>query len=227
MKNRTITCFAVLPALVALLLSFSLIGSSVYAEGPAQAGTDVKAQSEGTHAGEHGEGGHGHQPLGLNPLEFYSDTAIWTLVIFLALVVILGKFAFGPIANALDEREKGVADNIASAQQANDEAKNILAQYQQKLEDSRDEVRQIIETARKDAQRTADGIVEKAKESAKLEQDRTIKEIDAATANALQSIAEKSATLATELAGKMIRSEVNQEKHRDLIHGALEEFARN
>lgn len=173
--------------------------------------------------------GHGdsHKKLDLNPLEFFADTAIWTLVIFIVVCLVLGKYAFGPIAKALDEREKGVADNIASAQQANDEAKNILSQYQQKLADSKDEVRQILDTARKDAQRSADGIVEKAKEAAQLEQQRVMKEIEAATSNALQNIAEKSATLATNLAGKMIRKEVTPEAHRDLIKGALDEFAKN
>lgn len=193
----------------------------VYAEAdPHQATEKVSSQDDG-----HGHG-HGKEP-DLNPLNWRSDTAVWTLVIFLLVVFVLGKFAFRPIADALDAREKSVADQIASAAQANDEAKNILAQYQQKLADSKDEVRQILETARTDAQRAADGILEKAKDAAQNEQARVLKEIDSATANALQSIAEKSATLATELAGKMIRKEITPDSHRDLIRTAIDEFAKN
>ncbi len=171
-------------------------------------------------------GGHGGE-ANLSPIDFKAETAVWTLVIFLIVVFVLGKFAFKPIAQALDAREKAVADNIDSAARANEEAKNLLEQYRQKLADSKDEVRQILETARNDAQRTADGIVAKAREAAQMEQSRAVKDIEAATDAALQSIAERSATLATSLAGKMIRKEVTPETHRDLIGVALEEFIKN
>jgi len=160
----------------------------------------------------------------LNPMEFVSNTAFWTLVIFLTVVAILYKFAFGPIAKALDEREQGILNSIASAQKQNEDAKELLKQYQQKLDDSRDEVRLIIENAKKDAQRQAEDIVAKAREAAGLERDRAMREIEGATTSALQSIAERSATLATRLAGKMIRKEIKPEQHRDLIQGALQEF---
>jgi F-type H+-transporting ATPase subunit b len=149
----------------------------------------------------------------LNPLTFRTDTAIWTGVVFLCLVTVLTIFAFKPIADALDAREKAVADNIASAEAANHEAK--------------DEVRGILDAARKDAQRNAEGILEKAKEAAHLEAQRAQKEIEAQTDVALQQLAERSATLATNLAGKMIRAEVKPEHHRDLIQTALSEFAKN
>ncbi len=172
----------------------------------------------------HGE--HGEEP-NLNPLNWRTDTAVWTGVVFLLLVGVLGRFAFKPIAEALDAREKAVADNIASAEAMNLEAKNTLKQYQQKLDEAKDEVRGILDSARKDAQRNADGIVEKAKEAAQLEAQRAQKEIEAQTDLAMQQLAEKSASLATKLAGKMIRAEVKPEQHRDLIQNALNEFAKN
>ena len=168
------------------------------------------------------EGGHGEPSL--NPIEFLSNTAAWTLVIFLVVFGILYKFAFGPIARALDEREQGVLNNIASAQKQNDDAKDLLKQYQEKLEASKEEVRQIIEKAKKDAERQAEDIMVKARDAAVLERDRAMKEIESATTSALQSIAERSAMLATNLAGKMIRAEVKPEQHRSLIDAALHEF---
>jgi F0F1-type ATP synthase membrane subunit b/b' len=54
-----------------------------------------------------------------------------------------------------------------------------------------------------------------------------MREIDDATTFALQTIAERSAVLATNLAGKMIRAEVKPEHHRELIRTALEEFTKN
>ena len=162
--------------------------------------------------------------VSLNPMEVLSNTAAWTLVIFLTVFGILYKFAFGPIAKALDAREQGILDKIASAQKQNDDAKNLLSQYQEKLDASKEEVRQIIENAKKDAQRQAENIVAQAREAAGSERDRAMREIEGATASALQSIAERSATLATNLAGKMIRAEVKPEQHRNLIDAALQEF---
>ena len=163
----------------------------------------------------------------LSPLAFQLDTALWTGVVFGLLVYVLSRFAFKPIAAALDAREKAVAENIASAEAANLEAKNALKQYQQKLDEARDEVRGILDAARKDAQRNADGIIEKAKEAAQLEAQRAQRDIEAQTDLALQQLAERSATLATNLAGRMIRAEVKPEHHRDLIQAALGEFAKN
>ena len=162
----------------------------------------------------------------LNPVDFLSmiNLVPWTLFVFLAVCAILYKFAFGPITKALDEREQGILSNIASAQKQNDEAKELLKQYQDKLDASKEEVRQIIENAKKDAQRQAEDIVTKARDAAGLERDRAMKEIESATTSALQSIAERSATLATNLAGKMIRAEVRPDQHRILIDAALEEF---
>ena len=161
----------------------------------------------------------------LNPIEFLAYQVPWTLIIFLGVCAILYRFAFGPIAKALDTREQGILGNIAAAQKQNDESKELLKQYQAKLDASKEEVRQIIEAAKKDAQRQAEDIVTKARDAAGLERDRAMKEIESATTSALQSIAERSATLATKLAGKMIRAEVKPEQHRSLIDAALEEFA--
>jgi F-type H+-transporting ATPase subunit b len=169
--------------------------------------------------------GGGDETPSLNPMEFIKSTAIWTLIVFLTVVAIMYKFAFGPIAKALDEREQGVLDNIASAQKQNEEAKELLKQYQEKLDASREEVRQIIEKAKVDAQRQAEDIMAKARDAAISERDRAMKEIESATTSALQSIAERSATLATKLAGKMIRAEIKPDQHRSLIDAALREFS--
>ena len=169
--------------------------------------------------------------MSLNPMELtmenLSNTAAWTLVIFLTVFGILYKFAFEPIATALDAREQSILDKIASAQKQNEDAKSLLSQYQEKLDASKEEVRLIIENAKKDAQRQAENIVAQAREAAGSERDRAMREIEGATATALQSIAERSAMLATNLAGKMIRAEVKPEQHRNLIDAALHEFTKS
>lgn len=183
--------------------------------------SDAEASTESTDS--HG-GGH---ESSLDPLSFQKDMALWQGVIFVITFLLVGIFAFKPIATALDQREQAVADHIAGAEKANLDAKELLEQYRQKLADAQEEVRQILDAGKKEAETAALAIVEKAKQSAETERVRSAKEIEAATIGALQSLAEKSATLATDLAGKMLHAKIDPAAHRDLIDRAVQEFNRN
>ena len=163
----------------------------------------------------------------LNPLNWATDTAIWTGVVFLCLVTVLAKFAFKPIAQALDEREKQVADNIAGAEQANQVAKDLLAQYQDKLSEAEGEVKAIVEAGKKEAERAGELIVAKAREAAEAERIRAAKEIESATDGALQELAARSADLAVSLAGKIIRKNLDAGSHAELIQTAVTDFSKN
>ena len=171
---------------------------------------------------------HAGEQKSVNPLDsLKKDLAFWSLVIFVGLVFILAKFAFKPIANALDEREKQVADNIAGAERANLEAKELLAQYQNRLSEAEGEVKAIVEAGKKEAERAGDLIVAKAREAAEAERVRSAKEIEAATDGALQELAARSADLAVSLAGKIIRQKLDADSHAELIQTAVADFSKN
>jgi F-type H+-transporting ATPase subunit b len=184
----------------------------------------VYASAEPAHAAEGGHGDGGDPSEKLNPIKFQIDTALWTGVVFLILVTVLGKFAFKPIAQALDAREQAVADNIAAAEKANVDAKVLLEQYRQKLTDAHGEVKEILDAGKKEAEAAGLAILEKARQAAESERIRATKEIEAATTGALQELAEKSATLATTLAGKIIKTKIDASAHRDLIDSAIQNF---
>jgi len=177
------------------------------------------------------ESGDGHakeEPKSINPLDSLKrDLAIWSAVIFVGLVLILAKFGFKPITQALDEREKQVADNIAGAERANQEAKELLVQYQNKLSEAEGEVKAIVEAGKKEAERAGEAIVAKAREAAEAERVRAAKEIESATDGALQELAARSADLAVSLAGKIIRRNLDADSHADLIQTAVSDFSKN
>ena len=89
------------------------------------------AADHGDASGGHGEGEHG-EGAG-NPLPVDPDLAIATFIIFLLLMAILWKFAWGPIRDALDSREKGIAGQLAEAARSNEEARRMLAEHEQRL----------------------------------------------------------------------------------------------
>lgn len=162
----------------------------------------------------------------IDPLEWKTDLAIWTAVVFVCLVLILGKFAWKPIVDGLDKREQGIADDITAAEKANADAKQLLAQYQQKLADSQDEVRRMIEAGKRDAEKAGQAIIDKSRDAAAAERERAIAEIDLATAGALQELARRSADLAVSLAGKIVTARLDKADHTRLIEQAMADFAK-
>lgn len=170
------------------------------------------------------EAAEGAAQAKLDPLAWKSDLALWTAVVFLLVLVVLGKFAFGPIVKALDQREKNELDRLESVERANADAKALLEEYRHKLSDSEAEVRQIIFDAQKDAAKQAESIVADARKAAADERERALKDIQNASDSALQELAVKSADIATELAGKILKERIDASKHSQLIEEAVQKI---
>ncbi len=179
-----------------------------------------------------GHGGHSASaegPDGLNPLspqKIKGDLALWTAVVFLLLLAILWRFAWGPLMQALERREKAIAEQIAQAEQANNQAKQLLEQYQQKLQQSQEEARQIIQQARRDAEELTRDLLQRAKAEAEAEHQRALRQIDAAAAAAIKELADHATALAVELAGRIVQEKLSAEKHAALIQQTVARFAR-
>lgn len=191
------------------------------AEADASATTDAHKPA----AGHDAHAAHiGTEGVGEDPSEFKGDLAIYTFVVFLLLMAILGKFAWGPIASGLDKREHRIADEIAAAERSHQEARNLLAEYERKLASAQDDVRAIMEEARRDAEHTQQEILAKAKADSQAEVARGKREIETATAQALKSLAENSANLAVDLAGRIVRAKLTAADHSALISDAVARF---
>lgn len=176
-------------------------------------------------ADAHGGGGHGHgDDVNLSPIEFRGDLAIWSFCVFVLLLIVLGKFAWGPITEGLDKREAGIAANIAAAEKAAADAKAMIHQYEQKLAGAQNEVRAIIEEARRDGERTMQELTAKGQAEAQAARDRLLRDVETAKAQALKELAELSTTLAVDLAGKLVRAQLKREDHTALISEALDKF---
>lgn len=173
------------------------------------------------HAGHSDHGGHGGGP---NPLAVNPDLAVWTGVVFFVLLTVLGKFAWGPIIAALEKREQGIAGDLAAAEQKHQEAKDLLGQHQVKLSQAADEVREMLEEARRDAEQTKADILTEAKAAAQAEHDRAMRDVRNAKDAALKEIGESGANFAIQLAGKIVEKELQTDDHTRLIRDAVAKF---
>lgn len=166
-------------------------------------------------------------PVPMSWQQVKGDLTIWTAVVFLVLMLFLWKFAWGPLASGLDKREKHIADQIAQANEANQKAKDLLWGYEKKLADSQGEVRALLDKARRDAEQVGREMIDKAKADARAEQERMLKQIDAATGAAIKELADRSAALAVDLAGKIVRAKLSPKDHVQLIEQAVTDFAKH
>lgn len=174
---------------------------------------------EAAHAAE------AHEAGGPNPLAFKTDLAIWTLVVFVILFAILKKFAWPQITEALEERERGIAAHIAAAEAKHEQAKQLLVDYDKRLQEAAGEVRALLEEARRDADHTKTRIVAEARQAAEQERDRAIREIERAKDGAIQDLAVTSANSAIDLARKILREQITPVQHDQLVKDALGKLA--
>jgi len=188
---------------------------------------ESEGASQPAAAGEHAtEGGHAAETAhgSTNPLSVDPDLAVWTFIVFLMLLGVLWKFAWGPISEGLDKREQTIARFLSDAERSHEEAKELLADYQRKLGLAADEVRALLEEARRDAEHTKQEIMSEAKAAADAERLRALREIEAATDAAIKQLAERSADLAVELAGKIVGAKLTAGDHARLIQEAIAKF---
>lgn len=182
------------------------------------------AQHETSAASHAGEAGHGVSTEHAQPniLEFKPSLALSTLIVFLLLLFVLGKFAWGPLAKALDERERFHEEALQKSELARAESERLLAEHRQLMARANDEVRTLIDQARKSAEAAAGEIVAKAQSEAEAAKQRAERDIAQARDQALNEIWSRTADLAVNVAGKVLSREVNADEHRRLVNSAMD-----
>jgi F-type H+-transporting ATPase subunit b len=150
--------------------------------------------------------------------------AIWTLVIFALVVLILGKFAWKPILTGLQARESFILESLEKAKQERDEASARLKEYEDRLAQARTEATSLVEEGRRDAEVAKKKIMEEARDEAAKERERTKREIQIATDTATKQLYTLAARLATDMAGRIMRKELTPQDQDRLIAESIQEL---
>ena len=143
--------------------------------------------------------------------------SFWTLVIFVLVLVILGKYAWGPILSTLQTRENFIREALEKAKYEREAAEARLKEYEAKLAAARAEATAIVEEGRRDAEVVKRRIEAAGKEEADKMIERARREIQIATDTATKELYTLSARLATQLAAQVIGRELNPQDHQRLI----------
>ena len=143
---------------------------------------------------------------------------------FLILVGILTKFAYKPLMQALEERQKKITENIESAERERQEAEQIKLGYQKQLADARTEAQAIVEKAEKLAEETKEEILKEAR----LESARILKTVQAEVARerelALAQMKGEVVALSMAAAAKIIEKNMNNEANATLVTSFIEKL---
>jgi len=190
------------------------------------------AHAETGHAGTghaptdgHGSGHDAHngmhpgvpKSVHFDPASPALDLGIYTFVVFLLLLVVLTKFAWKPLVEALEKRESHIAHEISEAERVHAEAKLLFAEYDKKLAASQEEVKRILEQANKDAEGVRQELLRKTEQELQDMRVRVQRDLDRAVAGSLKELADFSTNLAIDLSAKLISAQLSRQDHARLI----------
>ena len=168
----------------------------------------------------HVDPGHGDESGGI--LSFDLGSAVWNLIIFLLVLAILSKFVWPGVLGGLQARETKIRSDLEAAEQANAQARQLLSEYQTKLDQASAQVQTMLADARRDAEASGQRIVDEAKAEAQRQRERAVADIDTAKRVAMADIAGSTADLAMQVARSIVGRELNPADHADLVRKSLD-----
>jgi len=157
----------------------------------------------------------------LSPFAGNVGNAIWTLAIFLLVVLILGKFAWGPVLALLQERERFIHKSLADAKHDREEAEARLREYAAKIQTARAEAAAIVEEARRDSERLREDLKQRARTEADTMIQNAERQISLQTQRAIQEIRREAVDLSVAIASKIIQRNLTKEDNQRLIDEAI------
>jgi F-type H+-transporting ATPase subunit b len=158
----------------------------------------------------------GVQPLSSNFL-VPNGTFLVSLLAFLILVWIFGKYLIPPISKAMTERQEAIRKEFADLEDAQADARQAEAEYKEQLNNAKHEAARIREEAREQGAQ----IVQEAREKAQTEADRIIEhghtQIEADRKAAMASLRRDVGSLATTLAGRIVGESMDDDERQDRV----------
>jgi F-type H+-transporting ATPase subunit b len=190
----------------------------------------LNAEAEPGHtAGAAGQGAEPARPAAggeerPNPMKVEPTLTLWTIVVFVALLLLLSRFAWKPLAHALHQREEHLEHCLLQTEKARNESEELLAEHRRLMAQADDRVRALIDQAHKDASAGAEEIIKAAHAQAEAARDRAQRDIATARDQALAEIWSQTANVAVSVAGRVLAKDLSADEHRRLLDLAIKEL---
>lgn len=143
--------------------------------------------------------------------------SLWTVVIFLALLFMLRRFAWGPILGMVEERETRIRSALDESAAAQNEARKLLEEHKAQLADARRQAGEIVAEGKAAGDRVRKDIEEKARDEAQQILESARREIARERDEAIAQLRKESVDLALAAAAKLMQERMDDSKDRELV----------
>jgi len=150
--------------------------------------------------------------MDLNP-----GLTLWTAITFLILIVVLAKFAFGPIVKMLDQREQTIRDAIEQAKKERAEAERLLGEQKQSLAAAQREAAELAQRSKQEVEVLRQDLTARARKEADDLVAQARKQIQEEKSKALAELKGQVADLAIDAARRLIKSSLDEKSQRALV----------
>ncbi|HFE63312.1 MAG TPA: ATP synthase F0 subunit B [Caldithrix sp.] len=150
-------------------------------------------------------------------LQLEPGMMIWTWVTFFVLFAVLLKVAWKPLLGMVEQREKTVEDAIRRAEEARNEAEQLLEKHQDMMAQTQGEIQKMLQENKQVAENMKNDIVRKARSEAQKLQERAQQDIEREKEAAIIELRKQVADLSIYAASRLIRENLDEKKHRSLI----------
>lgn len=158
---------------------------------------------------------------------FFSSLIFWEVVSFAILLWVLYKFAFPPILEALEARERKIKDSLDQAERHRTEAEHKLKEYEAKLSGASKEAEALLAQAKERAQRLLEENEQRLlAETARIKAEAT-REIELERRKAIQDIRNETIGLALLVGERVVGRSLTEADHRRLAEEALQAIAQH
>ncbi|MDP4162764.1 MAG: F0F1 ATP synthase subunit B [Bacillota bacterium] len=161
--------------------------------------------------------------VGAAVTQFNGGDIVFQLVMFLILLALLKKFAWGPLMGIMKQREEHISGEITAAENSNLEAKKLLEEQRALLKEARTDAQNLMENARKQGDIQREEIVVAARAEAERIKEAAKLEIDTQKEKAVAAIREQVASLSVMIASKVIEKELSAADQDQLINEYIQE----
>jgi F-type H+-transporting ATPase subunit b len=156
-----------------------------------------------------------------NPMIPPLNELIWGAIAFTVLFALLAKMGYPAIKKAMDDRTEKIRSDLDAAEQARTEADRVQGEYQAQLAAARTEAARIIEEARQQADQVRRDLTARAEAEATELRQRNAEQVAAERGRVLAEMRGEVATLAIELAEKVVEANLDREANMRLIESYI------
>ena len=149
------------------------------------------------------------------------------LLAFIALMLLLRRFAYGPILRVLDQRSERIRASMEQADRIERQLAETEQRNQEILNEARREAQEIVARAREAGDRQIAQAREVAQQEAGKQLQQSLAQLRAEEERAKTELRQEFADLVIRAASRVVREELDQQKHVRLINETLQEADRS